>query len=216
MSSYTEPNFEKCAVITIDTQNDFSLPGAVAEIKGTYEVIPHMESILKACRVQKIPIVHVIRIYREDGTNVDLCRRSLIESGARIVCPQSSGAELVRSIMPLHAENLNFEALLNGEMQCIAEEEWVMYKSRWGAFYKTDLEHFLKEKDIDTLVFIGCNFPNCPRTSMYEASERDFKVVMVEDAVSGVYPKGIEEIQNIGVNVYSTKEFIDALTVSIP
>lgn len=74
----------------------------------------------------------------------------------------------------------------------------------------------MKEKDIDTLVFFGCNFPNCPRTSMYEASERDFKVVMVEDAVSGVYPKGIEEIQNIGVNIYSTKEFIGALTVSIP
>ena len=32
----TEPNFSRCAVITIDTQNDFSLPGAIAEIKGTH------------------------------------------------------------------------------------------------------------------------------------------------------------------------------------
>src|SRR3989442_358297 len=30
---------------------------------------------------------------------------------------------------------------------------------------------------ISTLVCCGCNFPNCPRTSLYEASERDFRLV---------------------------------------
>ncbi|WP_268794586.1 isochorismatase family protein [Paenibacillus sp. DMB20] len=58
---------------------------------------------------------------------------------------------------------------------------------------------------------MGCNFPNCPRTTIYEASERDFKVVMVEDAVSGVYGKGIDEIKNIGVKVCATNEFMQVL-----
>nr|WP_252361778.1 isochorismatase family protein [Paenibacillus terrae] len=63
----------------------------------------------------------------------------------------------------------------------------------------------------EVLIFVGCNFPNCPRTSIYQASERDFKVVMVEDAVSRVYRKGLDEIMNIGVTVYATNQFMQKL-----
>ncbi len=34
---------------------------------------------------------------------------------------------------------------------------------------------------------------------MYEASERDFRVVCVEDAISGMYDQGRRELDNIGV-----------------
>lgn len=211
MSKYTQPNFNKCAVITIDTQNDFSLPGAVAEITGTLNVIPQMKLILDACRNRQIPILHVIRIYKEDGSNVDVCRRELIETGVQIVTPGSVGADLVETIKLKNAEKLNYEGLIEGSIQIIGDNEWVMYKPRWGAFYQTQLEEFLRNKNIDTLIFIGCNFPNCPRTSIYQASERDFKVVMVEDAISGVYDKGIHEIQSIGVKVFRTEELITQL-----
>lgn len=205
---YTEPDFSRCAVITIDTQNDFSLPGAIAEIRGTHEVLPQMKRILEAARKSHIPIVHVVRIYREDGSNADICRKALIESGAPIVSPGSSGAELVDSIKPSADAHLSPEELLNGKMQPLGEMEWAMYKPRWGAFYQTDLEDFLRSKGIDSLVFIGCNFPNCPRASMVQASERDFKIVMVEDAISGVYPQGIEELVRIGVKAYTTDQVI--------
>lgn len=211
MGNYTKPDFTKCVVITIDTQNDFSLPGAVAEIKGTNEVIPRMMSILDASRKNSIPIIHVIRIYKEDGSNVDICRRELIESGVEIVRPGSIGADLVQSIKPSNAEELHYQDLLNGTIQQIGNSEWALYKPRWGAFYQTNLENFLRDKEVDTVIFIGCNFPNCPRTSIYEASERDFKVVMVEDAISGVYSKGIDEIKNIGVKVYTSAQLIQEL-----
>lgn len=42
-------------------------------------------------------------------------------------------------------------------------------------------------------MFAGCNFPNCPRTSIYEASERDFRTVLVRDAISGLYERGEHE-----------------------
>ncbi len=63
----------------------------------------------------------------------------------------------------------------------------------------------------DTLVFVGCNFPNCPRISIYEASERDFKVVLIEDAISGLYPKGKEEMLNIGVKVMKAAALIKSI-----
>ncbi len=170
-----------------------------------------MELILNASRERQVPILHVIRLYKEDGSNVDICRRELIETGATMVRPGSIGAEIVETIKPESASKLNHEELLEGSIQMIGNLEWVMYKPRWGAFYQTQLEEFLREKNIDTLIFIGCNFPNCPRTSIYQASERDFRVVMVEDAISGVYDKGIREIQNIGVKVIRTDELIKEL-----
>lgn len=215
MNKYLEPNLQKAAFITIDTQNDFSLPGAVAEIKGTNEVFPKMSELLDVARNKHIPIVHVIRIYKEDASNVDMCRKELIESGVHVVSPNSVGAQLVDAIQPLNAEALNYTGLLEGEIQSIANNEWVMYKPRWGAFYQTQLEEFLRKMEVDTLIFIGCNFPNCPRTSIYEASERDFRVVMVKDAVSGVYAKGLEEITNIGVQVYSTSQLIEKINSMI-
>ncbi|WP_217558061.1 cysteine hydrolase family protein [Paenibacillus sp. GbtcB18] len=208
MNPYIQPNLVTSALLTIDTQNDFSLPGAPAEIPGTSEVLPVMGRILEQCRAHGIPVIHVIRIYERDGSNADLCRKEMIEAGAAIAAPGTWGADLANAIKPPHAEELRFEALLGGEIQAIGEREWVLYKSRWGAFYNTRLEDFLKERGIDTLIFTGCNFPNCPRTSMYEASERDFKAIMVEDAVSGVYEKGKEEIRNIGISIYDSASLI--------
>lgn len=211
MDQYVHPDFTRCVVITIDTQNDFSLPGAVAEIKGTYEVLPQMKKLLYLCRTMGIPIIHVIRLYKDDGSNADICRRARIEAGTAIVRPDSFGADLVEDIKPIETVHFNHHSLLEGNIESIGHQEWVMYKPRWGAFYQTLLEKFLQEHDLDTLIFIGCNFPNCPRTSMYEASERDFKIAMVQDAMSGVYPKGLEEIRNIGAAVYTTDEILQEL-----
>lgn len=211
MDKYIKPDLKKVAIITIDIQNDFSLPGAVAEIEGTYDILPNMAKILDVCRDNYIPIIHVIRIYKKDASNVDICRRQLIESGINFLNPDSVGADLVKLIKPENSEELKYEKLLEGNIQSISNKEWVIYKSRWGAFYKTDLEDFLKNMEINTLIFIGCNFPNCPRTSIYEASERDFKIIVVEDAISGTYNKALQEIENIGVHVYNTNQLIDKI-----
>lgn len=209
--NYISPNWNTSVLITIDTQNDFTLPNAPAQIKGTIEVLPKMRSLLEKYREKGLPIVHVIRLYKEDGSNVDICRKKMVEEGAKFVAPNSDGAELVSEIRPLNYNSLDADKLLNGEFQSIGENEWVMYKSRWGAFYKTDLEGFLKQRNIDTIVFTGCNFPNCPRTSIYEASERDFRVVMVADSMSQVYEKGIQEMKNIGVYVCNLNDVMSSL-----
>jgi nicotinamidase-related amidase len=86
-----------------------------------------------------------------------------------------------------------------------------MYKPRWGAFYDTKLDQHLRESGSNTLVFAGCNFPNCPRTSIYEASERDYRIILVSDAVSGMYERGIEECRAIGVSVRDASQTLDWL-----
>lgn len=86
----------------------------------------------------------------------------------------------------------------------------MIYKPRWGAFYETPLKRHLEKAEVNTLVFCGCNFPNCPRTSIYEASERDYRIVLVSDAISGLYERGEREMQNIGVQLMTVEELANA------
>ena len=206
MNPYTQPHPESAALLTIDVQRDFALPGAPLEIPGTLEVAPRIRRLLDAFRAAGRPIVHVVRLYQEDGSNVDPVRRAAVEGGARMAAPGSDGAELLDDLKPDTNLRLDAEALLRGEFQRLARNEFVMYKARWGAFYGTSLEAFLRGRDVDTTVLAGCNFPNCPRTTIYEASERDFRIVAVVDAISGAYDRGIQELRNIGVLALTTHE----------
>jgi nicotinamidase-related amidase len=113
----------------------------------------------------------------------------------------TDGCQIARELL-LHPDTrLDAELLLAGRPQSLGAHEVAIFKPRWGAFYGTSLEEHLREAGVSTVVFSGCNFPNCPRTSIYEASERDFRVVVVRDALSGIYERGEQELLNIGVEL---------------
>ncbi len=170
-----------------------------------------MRRLVEAFRAADAPIIHVVRLYRQDGSNVDRCRREDIESGAEIVRPGTDGAELVGELKPSADVRLDAAQLLRGEFQNIGPEEWLMYKPRWSAFHRTGLEEFLATRSVDTVVVCGCNFPNCPRATIYEASERDYRLVFVPDATSRVYERGIDELEDIGVAVRETADTVEWL-----
>lgn len=211
MNEYITPDYSRAALITIDVQRDCTLPGAPLEIPGTIDLLPKMQSLVRAFRASQRPIIHVVRLYLADGSNADNCRRKTIELGKHMLVPGSDGAELMEELKPAPGIRLDSAKLLVGELQTIGPNEWIMYKPRWGAFYRTPLETHLHHLDINTIVLCGCNFPNCPRTTVYEASERDFKIVFVTDAVSRTYKRGLLELKNIGVNLVTTEEFIAEL-----
>lgn len=174
-----------------------------------------MRQLLDAFRRCRRPIFHVVRLYLPDGSNVDLCRRELVINGASIVAPGTEGAEQIDNLRVDPNGRLDADTLLRGELQSLGPNEWAMYKPRWGAFYGTRFEEFLRSRGIETLIVCGCNFPNCPRTTIYEASERDFKVSLVSDATSGMYPQGQDELARIGVTVFDTRECVSWLFSSL-
>jgi len=211
MSTYTAPELERAALITIDVQADV-LDGQPLEIPGSSAALPAMCLLAEAFRERGLPIVHVVRLYRSDGSNVDLCRREAIENGWQALAPGSAGAELADGLLGDAGASLDTELLLRAELQRAGENEVVMYKPRWGAFFDTPLEAHLSGLGVSTLVFCGVNFPNCPRTSIYEASERDFRVVLATDAISGLYERGKEELARIGVALMTAGELAEQLS----
>lgn len=212
MDEYTRPDPEQAALLTIDVQNDFTLPNAPARIPGTADAVPRMERLVEAFRSAARPVIHVVRLYRDDGSNVDRCRWKAIEDGAEIVRPGAEGAELVAELKPSGGVSLDATRLLEGAFQEIGPSEWIIYKPRWSAFYSTDLDDFLSDRTVNTVAICGSNFPNCPRTSVYEASERDYRIVFVPDATSKTYDRGLDELENIGVALMDTKEASEWIT----
>jgi len=197
---YTRPLPGSAALVLIDVQRDFYADDAPLPIAGTAAAIPAMARLATEFRRRARPIVHAVRLYRPDGSNADVVRKQAIEQGARMAVPGSAGSQIAAELLP-NAVDLEHELLLSGELQQVGPREHVMYKPRWGAFYQTNLEQHLRDTGSDTTVFAGCNFPNCPRTSIYEASERDFRIMLVSDAVSGLDDRGIKECRAIGVDV---------------
>jgi nicotinamidase-related amidase len=207
---HTAPHLDRAALVTIDVQRD-TLDGRALEIPGTTAALAAMAQVAEAFRRAERPIVHVLRLYRADGSNVDLVRRGLVEGGAAILTPGQEGAELAAELVPDGAPRLDIEQLLAGEPQPLGPAEWALYKPRWGAFYETVLEDHLHELGVDTIVFCGANWPNCPRTSIYEASERDFRLVVAPDALSGMYDRGRAELEGIGVVLMDAAELARAM-----
>src|SRR5947209_13351306 len=109
--AYVAPDFQSSTLITIDTQRDV-LDGQPMEVPGTTAALPSMQRLLTAFRSAARPIVHIVRLYRADGSNVDLCRRRLVETGHRILTAGTDGAELAPALLPEREVRLDPQLLL--------------------------------------------------------------------------------------------------------
>ena len=206
------PEWDRIALLVVDMQVDFLDDGA-SPIPGTRAVVPAVSRLLEGFRRAGRPIVHVVRLY--EGRDVDLPRRTLIASGSPVVRPGSEGSQIAPDLRPPGAAPLDADRLRSGQLQALAPREWAMWKPRWGAFHRTGLDDHLRGLGVSTVVVAGCNFPNCPRATLYGASERDYRTLLAPDAVSGVLPLHLVEAGKIGVQNAPSDEILRRLAVSL-
>ena len=91
--------------------------------------------------------------------NAELSRRAYLTAGNELVCPGTPGSELVDELKADPGLLVDADLLLRGEFQDVGPVEWLMYKPRWSAFYRTRLEEHLRRLGVDTVVIAG--FPVC-------------------------------------------------------
>ena len=113
-----------------------------------------------------------------------------------------------RQLLPDPELALDSGTLLAAELQTVGDNEVVMWKPRWSAFHRTPLDDHLRRLGVDTVVLAGCNFPNCPRATLFDASQRDYRVVVAEDATSGVTPERLADAVALGVHMLPTESVI--------
>jgi len=212
MPEYTNPERDRIALLTFAIQKDCTLPGSPVGYLGGGRKLARIRELAQGFRGAGAPIVHLVRLYRPDGSNVDACRRRAIEEGLRVLMPGSGGAELVAEINPAPETRLDSAELLSGNLQELAEREWALYRPRWGAFYKTSLEDHLRGLGVTTVAVCGSNFSTAIRATIYEASARDFRVVVVPDAIAGAGEADIADMARIGVYLMNTDCCVSWLT----
>lgn len=182
----------KPALLIIDMQNDFLLPGAPAEIPGAIKIVPAVKKLLDFCRERKIPVFHVIRHYRYDGSDIENFRREGFLQNARYLVPGTSGAEILSELKP-------------------AEGEYIIVKPRFSAFFCTELELILKRIKIDDIVICGVQYPNCIRATALDSVSYDYNTTVITDATAGaddeIEVSNIRDLMNIGVKCLTFKEW---------
>ncbi|MDH6242593.1 isochorismatase family cysteine hydrolase [Mycobacterium sp. OTB74] len=199
--NYTSPDLARSALLLIDVQNDFVY--GPAQIAGSAELIGTMAQLAQVFRAAHRPIVHVVRLYVPGSSDVDPPRRAAIESGKQLAAPHTDGAAVPATLL---THPLDYESLLDGGLQHVAPNEVVMFKPRWSAFYRTPLDEHLRDRGVNTVVVAGCNLPNCPRATLFDASERDYRAALVTDATSQTTTERLADLGLIGVELVAAAE----------
>ncbi|MDO9508032.1 MAG: isochorismatase family cysteine hydrolase [Thermovirgaceae bacterium] len=207
MDEWTRPDPSRMALLTIDVQREFQ-PGSPSGRLENAMAVPAASMVARAFREAAIPIVHIVRLYLPDASNADLCRRSRILSGDPLLVPGSDSSQIAPQLLPDPSIRLDHELLLSGSIQRIGPAESIIYKPRFGAFFQTPLNELLNNLGINTLVITGSNYPNCPRATIFEASERDFRIAAVRDAISLLEDSGVRELEAIGVLCIDSPEAV--------
>jgi nicotinamidase-related amidase len=64
----------------------------------------------------------------------------------------------------------------------------VVRKTRVGAFARTDLDGWLRGLSIDTLILTGISTSGVVLSTVTDAADRDYRIVVVKDAVADTDP----------------------------
>lgn len=186
----------RTALLIIDMQNDFCLPGAPFYVNGALEVAGKIKEALEACRRYKLPVVHVIRQYQQDGSDVEITRYPYFMKVGGGVVKGTKGAEIIEPLKPVDGEH-------------------VIVKKRWSAFFQTELDNLLKGLGVTQVVITGVQTPNCIRATVWDANSHDYEVIVLTDGTGAQTPEihqaNLRDMENIGIKLVTTKEFIENL-----
>ena len=99
-----------------------------------------------------------------------------------------------------------------------AEGELVVRKSRVGAFSTTDLRSQLDARGIDTLVLAGVATSGVVLSTLRDAADRDYRILVLEDGCADrdqeVHRVLLEKVFPRQATVTTIDEFVAALTAS--
>ena len=158
-----DPN--RTALVVVDMQNDFVKEGGSLIVPDAEGTIPAIKKLL------------------------DLARGS----GMKVVYSQDThtGGDPEWEIWPEHAREGSWGWEIVEELTP-REDELVIRKVRYDAFYGTYLDHFLRLWKVDTLMICGTVANICVHYTAASAALRWYEVIVPRDATSALDPFDLE------------------------
>ena len=185
-----------CALVIVDMQNDFVMPGSPIRIAGAKATVPAIKKLLKAFRDSGLPVFHVIREYRPDGSDIEITRLDSFLERSKVVVPGTKGCEIIDELRPMPGE-------------------YKIVKNRYSGFFMTELDLVLRRLGIEEIVVCGTELPSCVRTTVFDAISYNYITTVVEDGCSSQTPEineaNLRDIRNIGVDCLTSAEIIKLL-----
>lgn len=171
------------ALICIDMQRDFCLPGGFGESLGNdvgliKPCIPVIAALQAAFRRVGLPVIHTKECHKPDLSDLPTAKRNRgnpkIKIGdkgpmGRILIDGETGSDFVPELAPLPGE-------------------LVIAKPGKDAFYATALRDYLVTRGITNLVITGCTTEVCVQTTMRAANDRGYDCLLVEDGTESYFP----------------------------
>lgn len=184
------------ALIIVDMQNDFVLPGAPSCVAGAHATLPKIADALTFWRQAAWPVVYLYREYRRDGSDVELTRYESFLRDKKFCLPGSEGAKIVASIAPQRGE-------------------YLVMKNRFSGFMETELDFILRREHVESIVVCGTQYPCCVRATLVDGLCYGYHTTCLTDATSAqtedVAQANIRDLQNMGIHCLNLRTFIEAI-----
>ncbi|WP_111508857.1 cysteine hydrolase family protein [Mycobacterium kyogaense] len=186
----------KTALVVIDMQRDFLLPGGFGESLGNdvgrlATVVPPLAALLAAARSAGLMVIHTREGHRPDLSD---CPPAKLRRGAptqRIGDPGAFGRILIRG--EYGHDIVDELAPIDGEV--------VIDKPGKGAFYGTDLSEVLTDGGITQLLITGVTTEVCVHTTTREANDRGYECLVVSDCVGSYF----DDFHRIGLQMIAAQ-----------
>jgi nicotinamidase-related amidase len=177
------------AIIVIDMLNDFIGEKAPLRCPGGDDIIPNLQKLFKWVRARKDDEVHLVHIQEAHRKNDADFRVRPVHA-----VKGTWGSDFIKELYP-------------------EGDEYTIPKRRHSAFAHTDLDLYLREENIDTVVVTGVWTNVCVRSTASDALYNAYKVITLSDSCASK----TEEMHEYGLNdlsiftkVMTTDEYIEA------
>ncbi len=179
------------ALLVIDVQNGFVSKGGSYDLLGMEtshyrDVIPKISNLINLCRNVGIPIFYTQAVRESSG--IDLLTRS------HKILPKSREERIKKK--PICVRE-TWDAEIVNEIKP-AEGDHVVIKRRDSAFLNTEIGVWLRSLSIDTLIFCGIDTSICVETSLRDAFNIGYDVILISDATASSNKKHYEStLENV-------------------
>ncbi len=169
------------AILIIDVHAGHIGGDATIPVPGGESIIRPLDDLLKEARKSKVPIIQVLHKPRQNGVEV----RSN---------PFWNSVSFARVYPHIREHNIGLASPL---LEIDSTDYTVDTKKRYSAFYGTDLEILLRSLCVDTVVLAGLTTDCCVLNTAFDAFNRDFKVVLVENCTETDFPQDKSAVLSI-------------------